>query len=34
MGAQLAAKSEIGQGSVFSFVIEAPVVQIKGQSAA
>ncbi len=38
MGAQLTARSELGQGSVFSFVIEAPVAQadtgLRGRSAA
>lgn len=34
MGAQLAGKSELGQGSVFSFVIEAPVVSALDMTAA
>lgn len=34
MGGKIAGKSELGEGSVFSFVIEAPVVGAAGQSAA
>lgn len=34
MGAQLAGKSELGQGSVFSFVIEAPVISALDMTAA
>lgn len=38
MGGQLAARSELGQGSVFSFMIEAPLAQagadLRGRSAA
>lgn len=34
MGGQLGAKSELGHGSVFSFVIEAPVLSARGRSAA
>lgn len=34
MGARLAAKSELGEGSVFSFVIEAPMLEAAPRSAA
>lgn len=32
MGGQLGAKSEIGQGSVFSLVIEAPVIEVRAEA--
>lgn len=34
MGGKIGGKSELGEGSVFSFVLEAPVVGAAGQSAA
>ncbi|WP_395644853.1 sensor histidine kinase [Terricaulis sp.] len=34
MGAQLGGKSELGQGSVFSFVLEAPVIGARDMTAA
>lgn len=34
MGAHLAGKSDLGEGSIFSFVLEAPIVRAADQSAA